>query len=114
MASADLCIGSRERTVTYCGHRIWGPYTNKQGKPVQPGGTITMREDFKTREGEPAHRLKELRIDSDYVAPLALAPVLDALDCGESLNVEIGTFEAGDKTWQSVIGVRRFSGDVDE
>lgn len=100
-------IGQSTREAIYCGHRVWAAYTSKANKAVEAGGVVTVRSEWANKEtGELEHRIKEYRIDPVHGDPHAIGRVLNGLECGTLIALELGTIESARGTqWQNLIGV---------
>lgn len=105
MSNGNVLIGTTDRSVLYCGHRVWGRYTNANGRQIEPGGSVMVREEWVDREGEPAHAVREYRIDPDANVE-ALGKVLRDVACGEPITLVINAYESARGTqWRNVFDV---------
>lgn len=99
-------IGTSEREVSYCGHRIWDAYTNKAGRDIGAGGSVTVRHDWVDNDKRAQHSIKELRIDPDHGDLNGIRRELEGLSCGERIVTEIATIESPRGTqWRNLVAV---------
>lgn len=105
MSNGNILIGQTQRVALYCGHRVWDRYTNANGKVIEPGGSVTVREEWIDRDDVPQHTLREYRIDPDAHIQ-AVGKVLGDLLCGEPVALVINAYESGRGTqWRNVFDV---------
>lgn len=105
MSNGNILIGTSERVALYCGHRVWDRYTNANGKVIEPGGSVTVREEWTDREDVPQHTLREYRIDPDAHIQ-AVGKVLADCVCGDPVTLVINAYESGRGTqWRNVFDV---------
>ena len=101
--SGNRCTGTSEVEVSYCGHRAWDAYTNRDGKPIQAGGAVTVREDFTDhRTGELSHELNEYRLPA--VGAAEVAQDLAKLECGDRIVLQLEHWRSPrGKTWDDLV-----------
>jgi len=100
----SVLLATRVAVVKYVGHRVWDRYENAKGKVIDPGGSITVREEWIDKSsGERRHAIREFRIDAEHGDLRSIAE-LTSRDCGDEVGIVFGVFEGGSgRTWRNAL-----------